>query len=184
MTGWPIVHWSQARQITQVMGVKGPLAPSAGVTPDQHFRDLLAHDRQSDAVRFLAHALPRYEMIAWTTQVVTAIRPDSEREPEALRALEVARRWVRDPSDDIRRQAWTMAEAMDDNTPEKLLLVAIFLSGGSMAPEDLPPVHPPEESAASLGGAAIALACYNTPSPVSALAGALEMGESVAKRAG
>ncbi len=184
MADWAMVQYSQARQIAQIMGVKEPKLPAAGVTPTQHFRDLVANDRQPDAVAFLAHALPRYEMIVWTSKVLGVVKKDADREPEDLRAIEVARRWVRDPVDDVRRQARAMAETMEENTPEKLLLNAIFLSGGSIAPEDLPPVHAPPESAAHLGAGAIQLAAYKTPSPVSALATALEMGEHLASNAG
>ena len=184
MTGWAVVQWTQAHQIGKIMKLKGPKLPPTGITPDQHFRALVDGDRQAEAVAFLAHALPRYELIMWATRLLGAVRPDSEREGEDLRAIDIARRWVRDPADEIRRQAWTMADSMEESSPEKLLLNAIFMSGGSIAPEDLPPVHPPEETAAHLAGAAIALAAYNTPSPVSALATALEMGENLAKRAG
>lgn len=184
MADWTMVQYSQARQVAQAMGMKGPRVPEAGVTPVQHFRDLVDGERQTDAIAFLAHALPRYEMIVWTSKVLGVIKKDADREPEDLRAMEVARRWVRDPVDDVRRQAWAMAETMDEATPEKLLLNAIFLSGGSIAPEDLPPVHAPESSAAHIGGAAIQLAAYRTPSPVSALATALQIGETLAENAG
>ena len=175
-----MVQFSQAKQIGQAMGLKGPKLPAPGVTPEQHFRRLAGEGRQPEAVEFLAHALPRYEMIVWTSKALAAIRTDSEREAADVRALEIARRWVRDPVDDVRREAWTLAETMPEATPERLLLHAIFFSGGSIAPEDLPPVHAPEETAAHLGGAAIQLAAYRTPSPTAALTKALDMGEQLA----
>ncbi len=184
MAGWPLVQYSQARQVGQAMGLKGPKLPEPGVLPEQHFRDLMEADRQPDAIAFLAHALPRYEMIVWVGRSLDAIRSGAGREPEDLRAIEVAKRWIRDPADDVRREARAMAEAMEETSPEQLLLNAIFLSGGSIAPEDLPPVHAPESSAAHIGGAAIQLAAYRTPSPVSALATALQIGENLAKNAG
>lgn len=179
MSVWSMVQFSQARQIAQSMGVKDPKLPEAGVAPDQHYRRLVGEGRQTDAVNFLAHALPRYEMIAWVTRTVGAIQSDSTRKPQELRGMDIARRWVRDPVDEVRRQAWTMAENMEEASPERLLLHAIFFSGGSIAPEDLPPVHAPEETSAHLGGAAIQLAAYRTPSPTAALAKALEMGEQL-----
>ncbi len=181
---WSMVQYSQARQIAQAMGLKGPKLPEASLTPDQHYQQLMANERHPEAVAFLAHALPRYEMIVWASNALGTIRTDAEREPEGVRALEVARRWVRDPVDDVRRQAWAMSETMEETTPERLLLNAIFLSGGSIAPEDLPPVHPPAESAAHVGGAAIQLAAFRAATPVAALATALKMGEALAARAG
>ena len=185
MSDWSMVQWSRARQITQAMGIKEKDAktPALAVTPPEHFASLLALNKQVDAVQFLAHALPRYEAIQWAAQAMAALRPNDLRDLDEARAFDTAHQWLRDPTETLRRAAEVQFQAMDEASPEKFLLQAIFLSGGSMAPEDLPPVHPLPEITAKLAAAAILVTAFATPDPTAALTRALQDGEKLAQRA-
>ena len=183
MTDWEMVHWSQARQVTQLMGVKDKDAPGPAVTPDQHFAALIKAEQYSDAAKFLAHALPRYEAVLWAQRVLDKLKSDDKREPDEVEAMKTARAWVGEPVDALRRTAWEQAQAMDEATAEKLILQAIFLSGGSMAPEDLPAVHPAPDLAAKMASGAILVSTHRSEKPDKALAEALAIGEKLAQRA-
>ncbi len=182
MSEWTMVQWSQARQITDLLGVKPPEAPRAGVAPADYFAGLVEAERRRDAVNFLALALPRYEAIAWASDVLGAFG-GTDRDLDELRAFEIAREWIRSPSETLRRRAEALASAMDGETPEKHLLMAIFFSGGSIAPEGQPPVHPRDDLTGRLAGAVIVLTALAASDEKAALAEALIIGERLAERA-
>jgi hypothetical protein len=182
MTDWAMVQWSQAHQITKAMGVKGKDAPAEGVTPSQHFAKLMAAKQYQNALTFLAHALPRYEAVIWTQKVLDQVTPDNKRDPEDLTAMQAARKWIAEPVESLRRDAWELAQSMDEQSPEKLMLQAIYLSGGSIAPEDLQAVHPAPDMAAKLASAAILAGVHRSAEPNKALVTALESGERLASR--
>ncbi len=182
MSDWATVHWSRARQITDLIGIKGAGAPASGISPASYYADLLANARQGDAVTFLALALPRYEVIRWTTDVMARFG-NADRDLDDMRAFEVARQWVRSPSEALRRQCQDLAETMEDMTPEKILLLAIFFSGGSIAPDGQTPVHPKEDVTGHLAGAAIAMTVARASDRGAVYAEVLSSGESLARRA-
>lgn len=185
MSEWGMVEWSRARQITNAMGIrdKNPEAPAAAVTPPQHFAALVAGGKHADAIGFLAHALPRYEAVQWATRVMAALKPNSERDIEEVRAFDLAHQWLRDPGEPLRRACQAQVARMEDPSPEKFLLQAIFMSGGSITPEDLPPVHPAPDITAKMAGAAILLTALNRPDSSVAMTQALEDGEKLAQKA-
>jgi len=182
MSEWALIQWSQARQITQTMGIKDAQAPAAGITPGQHFASLIASSRLTEAVQFLAHALPRYEAVQWAANAMGQLRPAADRDLDEARAFDTAHQWLRDPDERLRHLPQTLADTMEEPVPEKLLLQAIFLSGGSIAPEDLPPVHPRPDTTAKLASTAILLAVFATPEPEKALSQVLQDGEKLAAR--
>ena len=181
MSEWGLIQWSQASQITQTMG-KGARPPAPGTRPEQHYAALLEADQLTEAVQFLAHALPRYEAVQWAANAMGHLRPAAERDLDEARAFDTAHQWLRDPDERLRRTAENLAEAMEDPVAEKLLLQAIFLSGGSIAPEDLPPVHPRPDTTAKLASTAILLAVFATTEPENALKQVLQDGEKLAAR--
>jgi hypothetical protein len=95
-----------------------------------------------DAVKFLAHGLPKREC-TWLACLAARATLPAEPEPEAIRALEAAERWVFKPGEESRQAAMTEANAPDrDPTPAQLAASAAAWSGGSLAPPDAPEVPP------------------------------------------
>lgn len=113
-----------------------------GGEPPADFLDaLVAAGERAEARRFLAQALPTRDAIWWAVQAVAAVlAPDAP--PAQAAALEAARRWVADPSEPNRRAAWDAAEVSGFDNPAGLTALAVFLSGGSLAPPGLSPVPP------------------------------------------
>ena len=102
---------------------------------------LIAAGHLPDALRFLAAALPKREAVWWACvcarQGYGAVVPSP-----AGAALQAAERWVADPSDANRRAAHPAAEAAGVGTPAGAAAIGVFLSGGSLAPVNLPACRP------------------------------------------
>jgi hypothetical protein len=125
----------------------------------------LLHEQElyPDAVKFLAHALPKRQAVWWALLCARRVLPPDPPDP-TLNALRAAERWVRDPGDDHCRAALPAAEAAGLESPAGCAALAAFLSGGSMAPPELPAVAPPAQATAqAVSGAAMLAAVITEP---------------------
>ena len=116
-----------------------------------------------DAVRFVAHALPKREAVWWGW--VCARRAAGENPPPKIKAaLDATERWIAQPNEDNRRLAMAAAEKAELRTAAGCAGLAAFFSGGSLAPPDAPPVPPGEFLAAkAVAGAVIFAAVAKEP---------------------
>lgn len=128
-----------------------------GMAPRAFLDALLAAGLLPDAVRFLAAALPKREAVWWAC-VCARQQPGASLPPAAAAALQAAERWAADPSDANRRAAHPAAEAAGVGTPAGAAAVAAFLSGGSLAPPDLPAAPAPEQATALAVAGSVLLA--------------------------
>jgi hypothetical protein len=110
----------------------------------------------SEAVRMLAHALPRREAVWWACMCSANTAPPDLPEPDRL-ARETAEVWVRQQKDEQRRAAMAHAEAGGFQTPEAWSGVAAFWSGDSMSPLGQPAVPPPPHAVGGAVAGAVAL---------------------------
>jgi hypothetical protein len=115
--------------------------------PELHPREfvslLLEKELYPDAVRFLAHALPKREGVWWAW--MCARRSAGENPAPAIgAALQAAEKWIAQPTEEHRRAAMEAAEAAKFSTAAGCAALAAFLSGGSMAPPTAPPAPPGE----------------------------------------
>jgi len=125
------------------------------------FLDALAEKGfHTDAVRFLAHALPKPETIWWAC-LCAREAAGSEASPSVKVALAAIEKWLGDPSDGNRRAAMTAAQACGFGTPAGSAALAVFLSGGSLAPPDVGAVPPAENLTAVAAGGAVILAAVS-----------------------
>lgn len=116
-----------------------------------------------DAVRFLAHALPRRQAVWWAW--VCARRAYGEDAPAGVKeTLDLTGKWIAEPTDQYRRAAMQQGEAVGFGTPAGSAALAAFLSGDSLAPPDQQAVPPPKYAAAkAIGGAVILAAVAKEP---------------------
>ena len=112
---------------------------------------LVAADRMPDAMRLIAHALPKREVVWWACMCARAVPDPALPEVDAA-ALVAAEAWVRKPDEASRRAAMEAAQKSGFRTPEAWAAVGAFWSGGSMAPEGQPVVPPADH----LTGVAVA----------------------------
>lgn len=104
-----------------------------------------------EAAKLTAHALPKREAVWWACMCARHTMPADA--PAALGELcAAAEAWVRQQTDESRRSAFDMAQALGLDTPEAWAAVGAFWSGDSMAPPDVPKVPP----APHLTGTAVA----------------------------
>ncbi len=127
------------------------------IKPEMHPLDFVAKlmEKQmyTDAVRFVAHALPKREAVWWGW--ISARRASGENPPPKIKAaLEATEKWIAQPSDENRRAAKAAAEAAKLGTAAGCAGLAAFFAGDSLAPPDCPAVPPgPYLTAKAVSGA-------------------------------
>lgn len=109
-----------------------------------------------DAVRLLAHALPKREVVWWACACTRTVFPEPT--PQAARALQSAEKWCADPSEANRRAAEAAAEAAALHTPAGCAAIAAFWSSGSLGPPNTPVVPPGETLTAQAAANAVLMA--------------------------
>jgi hypothetical protein len=125
-------------------GAQGVLADAGGDLPPKAFvTTLVERELFADAVRFLAHALPRREAV-WWAWVCARKNAGVDPAPKTRAALDATERWIMQPTEDNRRQAMTFGEAAEFATAAGAAALSAFMSSGSLAPPDAPLVPPGE----------------------------------------
>lgn len=137
------------------------------LTPEMHpkaFVDLLVRQKNyADAIRFLAHALPKREAI-WWAWIGARRAAGSNPPPKVAASLASVEKWISQPTDENRRAASDAGEAAGARTAASCLGRAVFLSGGSLTKPGAPEVPPAEYLYAKmLVGAVIAAALSTEP---------------------
>lgn len=128
-------------------------ADSAGLAAER----LIAAGRLQDAVKVVAHALPKREAVWWSCMCARAV-PDAALPDADRAAIEAAEGWVRRPDEPARRAAAAAAEKTAFATPEAWTAMGAFWSGGSMSPEGQPVVLPAEHLTGTAVAGAVMLA--------------------------
>jgi hypothetical protein len=180
MAGWEQVKWSQARQVADLMELDLSLLDDPERNPESGYRKLRERGDLSVAIRYLGHALPRFEAVAWAANLLQDWSRAAKLGVPEQQALDSTTRWLEEPTDEYRRAAHEAAEAAGSGSAERLLGYAVFMSGGSISEPDLPPVQPPQQVCGRLAASAVLAGAYRTASPGDALAAACEVGEKVA----
>jgi hypothetical protein len=104
---------------------------------------LVEHELYSDAIAFMAHALPRREAVWWAWVCARKSSPTPP-PPRIQAALDATERWIVQPSEQHRRQAMQFAEQAKFGTPAGAAALAAFFADGSISPPEAPPVPPTE----------------------------------------
>jgi hypothetical protein len=114
-------------------------------TPSGYLEELEKQELYPDAVRFLAFKLATDAGIKWASACIKELRsPESKKEKDE--ALEAADAWIKTPTDQTRFAA-KEAAGKATKGESKLLAMAVFMSGGSLAPAGAPETPPPKYSA-------------------------------------
>lgn len=140
MTDWTIVFWSSARQIAEEAKLARAIWPAEDVAPGDFFRDLRARGETMAALAYVASALPKLEAIDWALSSLPPLDPAAEDFAARMLLRDTVQRWLGEPDDENRRAVERLAEQAESDWPEALIGLAVFFSGGSIAPEDSAPV--------------------------------------------
>jgi len=110
-----------------------------------------------DAIRLVAHLLPKREAIGWGCLCVRHVlgKVPQKPLPPAQAAVE---RWVSAPNEDHRWGAKQSADKEDPRTLSGLLAMSVFFAGPSMAPPNLQAVPPPDYATPEIVGNVVFLA--------------------------
>jgi hypothetical protein len=146
------------------------------------FLDLLIEKlHHADAVRFLAHSMPKREAIWWACLCSRPAAGGAAVPPPVAAAQKAAEDWITAPNDEKRRAAHVAAQAAGVGTPAGLTCEAVFFSEGSLGPPQFQAVPPPEHLAATMAANAIILAAVADPAKAAAKYGqCLALGKDVA----
>lgn len=181
MTDWTIVLWSAARQVAIEAGLPKASWPDDDTLPQQFFNSLRQNGENMQAIAFMAAALPRAEAIEWALHALPEIeRADPDYAPRRL-LRDAAHRWVDEPDDENRRAIFALAENADRSWPETLLGLAIYFSGGSIAPEENAPVTADPTVCSTLVSTALqTVVAANAAVSETLMTGALDLADKIA----
>jgi hypothetical protein len=129
--------------LAEVGGEAAALLGAADPPPRAFLSALIEGALFADAVRFVAHALPRREAV-WWAWVCARKAPGTEPAPKTKAALEATERWIVQPTEEHRRAAMAAGEVAELSTPAGCAALAAFLSSGSLAPPNVQPIPPGE----------------------------------------
>jgi hypothetical protein len=133
-----------------------------GQTPAQFLDQLLDKQLSTDAVKFLAHALPKRESVWWACSCVK-LAPTASADPKSTAALRAAEKWVADPTEENRQAAMPAAEGARFGTPAGCAALAVFFSGGSLGPPNVAAIPPAETLTGDAVSGAIMMAAVLDP---------------------
>ena len=135
----------------------------ADAQPLEYLNLLVANQLYADAVRFLAHALPKRECVWWAW--VCARRSAGEKPPPKIKSsLDATEKWIAQPNEENRRIAKAAADAAGIASAAGCAGLAAFFSGGSLGPPEAPPVQPGDYlTAKAVSGAVIFAAVSPAP---------------------
>lgn len=116
-----------------------------------------------DAIRFLAHALPRREAVWWAWVSARRAAGDAPA-PKIKDSLDATEKWIAQPDEDNRRAAHAAAQAVGFGTAAGCAGLAAFFAGPSIAPPNAAAVPPGEFlTAKAVAGAVIFAAIATEP---------------------
>ncbi|MEI6486829.1 MAG: hypothetical protein WCO11_11245 [Sphingomonadales bacterium] len=139
---WPRVKWTKAGQLAGLVGSRVQLDPVAEMAPAEAFARLRGEDAVQ-ALHFIALCLPRIDGVRWMAAALTTMAPTNL--ARRLAARKAVNRWLAEPSDANRRLAFQAGETAGFDSAEGCACLAVFLSGGSLAPatQEQPVPAPP-----------------------------------------
>ncbi|MDP3007920.1 MAG: hypothetical protein Q8N30_02470 [Methylococcales bacterium] len=122
--------------------------PATALLQDQpttvdYLNQLIALKFYPDAVRFLAHALPKREATWWACLCARNTLTDKSPAIE-IKAIELGEAWVYKPTEDNRKPTLAAAEASEYKTAASWAAIAAFWSGDDISPVPQA-VIPPDE---------------------------------------
>ncbi len=107
----------------------------------QIISQLIQEELYDEAIKFLALGLPKREAI-WWGYICSQELEKSEQQLDVQNALRVIHEWIQNSSEELRISAKAFADKLALYTPSSWVAMAIFWSGGSLAPKGKPPIEP------------------------------------------
>src|SRR3984885_1954493 len=133
------------------------------IAPRDYIALLMSKKLYADAVRFLAHALPKRQAV-WWGRISAKKAAGSDPPPKIKASLEATEKWIAQPDDEAGRVAMAAAKEAQTTTAAGCAGMAAFFSGSSLGPPHVPPIPPGEYlTAKAVSGAVIYAAVGKDP---------------------
>jgi hypothetical protein len=129
-----------------------------GMGPREFVDALVASKQYVTGIDFMAHAMPARDAIWWGCLCLQHACGDSLL-PADKAAARAAVQWIMQPSEENRAAALAPAQAAGSASPAGGLAMAVYQTGGNIAPPKAPPAPPPPFASAKAVAGAIKLAC-------------------------
>lgn len=126
---------------------------------EELIQQLVEREQYLDALRLRGYTLSNREAVWWGCSSIQD-ELDGQLEPEQDRALRVALEWVKDPSEQRRRDAEKASNDVQNQGAGGLMALSAFWSEGSIGPEDGPEVPPDERLVCQGVAGALMTAAY------------------------
>lgn len=134
-------------------------ADKGQLPPLEFIKQLVQGNLFFDAVKFLAHALPKRESVWWACVAVKKTLTDATPAPQQA-AVNAAEQWAVAPSEEKRLLAKAWSEKTGQKSAASWAATAAFWSGGSIAKPGEPDITPPPYLYAHAVAGAIAMAAF------------------------
>ncbi|TQV66928.1 hypothetical protein FKG94_26610 [Exilibacterium tricleocarpae] len=115
----------------------------ADVPPLACIQALAEHKCFNDAVKLIAHALPKREAVWWACLAARHGGGEAAASGDTAAALAAAENWVKEPSEANRQIAKKTGDKTGHKSAASWAATAAYWSTGSMAPDGEPAVPPP-----------------------------------------
>jgi len=160
------VRASVAAELLKYFELSDEAQPHAdrAATPARFIESMMGAACFNDAVKFLAHALPKREAVWWAC---LAARHALNSDPDQEAAVLAAETWAARPTEEHRLIAKQIAEKTAFKTAASWAATSAWWSAGSMAEPGQPEVPPPPFLYAQAVASAICLAAV-LPDPINA----------------
>lgn len=161
----PLLRWLLERTAPED-GALALLNPSRPL--DDIYATWVQGGHLPSALRLIAGVLPARESIWWAwVSAKYAAQSSGGKPPSAAvhAALTAVEQWIVRPDDDARRTAWEAGDAAGLDTPIGMAAAAVFLSGTTVGPANLPPIPPPPGVALPLVSGALLVAATACSDP-------------------
>jgi hypothetical protein len=143
--------------IAEICKLAGIEPVNDDIAPAQVLTRLMKEERFPEALRFLVHTLEAGAAVRWAYDCLNNLgRPSAQGAQQT--ALQAAQAWIAAPDETKRRAAKEASDNAGLETPEGVLAMAVFFSGGSVAPETAPAVPAPRRACHKLSAGAVLLA--------------------------
>ncbi len=129
-----------------------------GMGPGEFVEALAASKQYLAGIDFMAHALPPREAVWWGCLCLQHACGDNLL-PADKAACTAAVQWIMQPSEEIRAAALAPAQAAGPASPAAGLAMAVYQTGGNVAPSNAPPAPPPPFAPAKAVAGAVKMAC-------------------------
>ena len=133
------------------------ICEAAGLTPARNLYETFGSGDYAAAVSFVALAHQPRVALEWGVAALKAVKYTPAKESGG-RVLAAVEDWLDKPSEEGRRKAREDADAIGLESPEGVLAMAVFFSGGSITPKGTPDVEPPPFACQKLVAGAVKLA--------------------------